>query len=92
MYGPLIVRTPAEDNKLIDYYDYDNYNIIISDWDHEMGIDKFLAHYHGYGDNKPPNLLINGLGRYHNNKDSQSIDKTKIMPLTTFNVKQVSYT
>lgn len=84
LFGNLIVRRTPKIDQLRNLYDYDEHVMIISDWDHEMGLTKFLGHYHSDGDNKPPNLIINGLGRFLN------YDKfLSNMPLATFNVKKV---
>lgn len=87
VFGPLIVRTPPKVNWHNDLYDIDKYIIQISDWTHELGIDKFLNHHHAGGDNKPPNILINGLGRFTVNRIENNI--SAIMPTAIFTVKQV---
>ncbi|XP_006611755.1 laccase-1-like [Apis dorsata] len=86
VFGPLIVRTPPKVNWHNDLYDIDKYIIQISDWTHELGIDKFLNHHHAGGDNKPPNILINGLGRFTVNRIENNI--SAIMPTAIFTVKQ----
>lgn len=87
LFGPMVVRRTPKRDQLRNLYDYDEHNVLISDWDHELGIDKFLAHYHGIGDNKPPNLLVNGLGRFIDlpKRNGQSA----VMPTAVFQVKQV---
>ncbi|KAL0106109.1 hypothetical protein PUN28_016084 [Cardiocondyla obscurior] len=84
VFGPLIVRVPPKIDWHKDLYDYDENTIVIADWIHELGLNKFLAHYHSDGDNKAPNLLINGLGRFtiKNGNETQTA-----MPVTTFVVK-----
>ncbi|XP_014230420.1 laccase-1-like [Trichogramma pretiosum] len=89
MFGPMIVRKQPKRDQLRNLYDHDEHHLIISDWDHELGLDKFLAHYHGMGDNKPPNLLVNGLGRFTKLADEKH-NRTALMPTATFRVKQGS--
>lgn len=86
VFGPLIVRTPPKANWHKDLYDIDEHIIQISDWTHELGIDKFLNHHYAGGDNKPPNILINGLGRFTINRNGNNI--SAIMPTAIFTVKQ----
>lgn len=86
VFGPLIVRVPPKMNWHQDLYDYDEHTLIVADWVHELGLTKFLAHYHADGHNKAPNLLVNGLGRFKN-KNKTSAD----MPIATFVVKPVSF-
>lgn len=87
VFGPLIVRTPPKVNWHKDLYDIDEHIIQISDWTHKLGIDKFLNHHYAGGDNKPPNILINGLGRFTINRNGNNI--SAIMPTAIFTVKQV---
>lgn len=90
MFGPMIVRRTPKRDQLRNLYDFDEHTMMISDWDHELGLDKFLAHYHGGRDNKPPNLLINGFGRFDAPDVKGEPGITTLMPTATFNVKQVS--
>ncbi|XP_025992935.1 laccase-1 isoform X1 [Solenopsis invicta] len=85
VFGPLIVRVPPKINWHMDLYDYDEHTIVVADWIHELGLTKFLAHYHADGHNKAPNLLVNGLGRFIaiENENKTLAD----MPITTFVVK-----
>ncbi|XP_046614059.1 laccase-1-like [Neodiprion virginianus] len=76
--GPLIVRVPPRLDPHFKYYDLIEHTMIVMDWDHKTGADKFLAHHHADGDNKPVNLLVNGLGRHNGVKT----------PLATFVVKE----
>lgn len=89
VFGPLIVRVPPKIDWHRDLYDYDEYTLVIADWIHELGITKFLAHYHADGHNKAPNLLINGLGRFTAIKNEN--ETLADMPLTTFVVKPVNF-
>ncbi|XP_011645340.1 laccase-1-like isoform X2 [Pogonomyrmex barbatus] len=85
VFGPLIVRVPPKVDWHKDLYDYDDHTLVIADWAHELGLTKFLAHYHSDGHNKAPNLLINGLGRFIAIKDEN--ETLADMPITTFTVK-----
>lgn len=87
MFGPLIVRRSPMREPLHNLYDYDEHNIIVSDWDHELGLQKFLAHYHNSGDNKPPSILINGMGRFEKRLQDEA-GTTFPLPLSTFVVKK----
>ncbi|XP_015589578.1 L-ascorbate oxidase isoform X2 [Cephus cinctus] len=86
MFGPLIIRVPPSKDHHKDLYDFDEHNMLIQDWGHLSSTEKFLAHHHSNGDNKSPNLLVNGLGRYLQLQDANGtvID----MPAATFLVKQ----
>ncbi|CAK9821202.1 LCC4 [Anthophora plagiata] len=86
VFGALIVRVPPKINWHYDLYDVDEHTILISDWTHELGIDKFLSHHYAGGDNKPPNLLINGFGRLPVHRDRNN-DTSALMPIATFIVK-----
>lgn len=83
----MIVRVPPEEDHHKDLYDEDKFHVIITDWEHSMGGDTFLNHYHKGGSNKPPNILINGLGRYERNNDVNGTSAK--VPVTTYTVKQV---
>ncbi|XP_033324267.2 uncharacterized protein LOC117219317 [Megalopta genalis] len=87
VFGPLIVRTPAIINWHKNLYDVDEHVLLILDWTHELGIDKFLSHHYAGGDNKPPNILINGLGRFTTGSNDKN-NASAAMPLATFVVKQ----
>ncbi|XP_076673352.1 uncharacterized protein LOC143371730 [Andrena cerasifolii] len=85
VFGPLIVRVPPRRNWHKDLYDVDQHTILILDWTHESGIDKFLNHYYAAGSNKPPNLLVNGLGRFTSVSNGNGASAT--MPIATFIVQ-----
>ncbi|XP_011688158.1 PREDICTED: laccase-1-like isoform X2 [Wasmannia auropunctata] len=85
VFGPLIVRVPPKIDWHKDLYDHDEYTLVIADWIHELGLSKFLSHYHSDGHNKAPNLLINGLGRFNTIEDEN--ETLADMPITTFVVK-----
>ncbi|KAJ8669742.1 hypothetical protein QAD02_001001 [Eretmocerus hayati] len=86
LFGPMVVKRSPKRNQLNGLYDKDEHIFLISDWDHEMGLDKFLGHYHASLDNKPPNILVNGLGRFEVRDEENS--QTEIMPTAVFTVKQ----
>ncbi|KAL5234168.1 hypothetical protein ACI65C_001578 [Semiaphis heraclei] len=79
-FGSFVVRSPKSRDVHRDMYDVDVHIITVTDWLHELGIRKFLAHYHGSGNNKPESILINGRGRY------KVFDGGYRTPLTQFNV------
>ncbi|KAK9884427.1 hypothetical protein WA026_007274 [Henosepilachna vigintioctopunctata] len=83
VFGSLIVKVPEEKDPHKDLYDFDldDHVIILIDWNHVMGIQKFTSHHHSDGDNKPANLLVNGIGRFIGN-DSE------LMPTERFKVKK----
>ncbi|KAK0094187.1 hypothetical protein PV326_011621 [Microctonus aethiopoides] len=97
VFGALIVKTSNEADPHYNLYDFDEHIMTINDWDHEIGMEKFLSHHHSNGDNKARNILVNGLGRYQeidlnddeinykNGSDNEIINK---MPLTIFSVNR----
>ncbi|XP_066583904.1 uncharacterized protein [Prorops nasuta] len=86
LFGPLIVRSPPGKDYHNDIYDIDEHTVLIFDWAHKMGTDMFLAHHHADGDNKAPNILINGLGRYKSITKENNV--TENIPYSTFLVKK----
>lgn len=89
MFGALIVRVPPKVDWHKDLYDYDEHTLVIADWIHELGVSNFLAHHHMDGPNKPPNILVNGLGRFATFSDKN--ETLADMPISTFVVKPVSF-
>ncbi|KAI7815129.1 laccase [Rhyzopertha dominica] len=87
-YGAFIVRIPEESDPHCDLYDYDlsSHSLIILDWTATSGMEKFLAHHHSNGNNKPSSILVNGLGRYEKfvNGDNDTI----YSPLARFYVQR----
>ena len=63
-FGPLIVRQYNNKNSLLNMYDYDleEHIISVNDWINETSISKFVNHHHNDGNNKPTSILINGKG------------------------------
>lgn len=84
------MRIPEESDPHCDLYDYDlsSHSLIILDWTATSGMEKFLAHHHSNGNNKPSSILVNGLGRYEKfvNVDNGTI----YSPLARFSVQRVS--
>ncbi|XP_013191002.1 uncharacterized protein LOC106135292 [Amyelois transitella] len=64
--GAFIVRKPKSQDPHGALYDYDRseHYMLVTDWIHELSVSMFTDHHHSKGDNKPPTLLINGLGRF----------------------------
>ncbi|XP_310270.3 uncharacterized protein LOC1271472 [Anopheles gambiae] len=75
-FGALIIRKDNDIQELLYDHDLSEHVITVQDWGHEQGVSLFASHHHSTGDNKPPNLLINGRGKYF-----QRFAKTT--PLTT---------
>lgn len=65
IYGALFVRQAraVEHNK--DTYDYDlpQHKMLLTDWLDRPVLDKFIAHHHSNGNNRPESILINGKGQ-----------------------------
>ncbi|XP_068624063.1 uncharacterized protein [Battus philenor] len=64
--GALIIRKPKSLDPHGRLYDFDRseHVMIVTDWIHELSVSMFTDHHHSIGDNKPPTLLINGVGRF----------------------------
>lgn len=73
-FGALIIRRPVTTDPHSKLYDFDMEEHVMSlnDWAHEPGVSMFSSHHHSMGDNKPPNLLINGKGRFYQRTELQS--------------------
>lgn len=78
LFGALIVRNPEEPHENLYDFDTSEHIMITNDWTHMPGNSVFTAHHHGRGSNKPPNILINGRGKYFGNMSAVSEQK---MPL-----------
>uniref|UniRef100_A0A182Q0P9 Uncharacterized protein n=1 Tax=Anopheles farauti TaxID=69004 RepID=A0A182Q0P9_9DIPT len=63
-FGALIIRKDNDIHNLLYDEDLSEHVMTVQDWGHEQGVSLFAAHHHSTGDNKPPNLLINGRGKY----------------------------
>lgn len=88
-FGSLIVRQSRLRDPHSGLYDYDlpEHVILISDWQKEMGLVKFVAHLHHGGDDISPSIIVNGKGRV--SKPRNQLKPNERMPLATFEVKQV---
>ncbi|ESO98873.1 hypothetical protein LOTGIDRAFT_158826 [Lottia gigantea] len=64
IFGALVIRERPSKEPHYHRYDYDlpEHTIIVNDWLEELTIQKFAAHHHDDGDNKPRSVLINGKG------------------------------
>ncbi|CAH1282323.1 unnamed protein product [Diabrotica balteata] len=89
-YGPLIVHVPEETDPHINLYDYDlsSHVMTIIDWVTQLGTEVLLAHLHNDGVNKPPTLLINGLGRYKQFDNQSETGEPFFMATARFTVEQ----
>ncbi|XP_045762877.1 laccase-4-like [Maniola jurtina] len=90
--GGFIIRKPKSQDPFGDMYDYDRseHVMIVTDWIHELSVGMFTDHHHSSGDNKPPTLLINGLGRFKifNETAKLTSNKPMYMQAARFNVEQ----
>lgn len=77
-YGPLIVRSPPVGEPFYNLYDVDQHTILLSDWMHELSLERFPGRYRRDIGQVPDNILINGLG--HTDKPDFKV------PLATFTV------
>lgn len=86
--GALIIRKPKSQEVHGHLYDYDrsDHVMIVTDWIHELSVAMFTDHHHAKGDNKPPTLLINALGRFKIFGNETS--RPKYMKAARFNVEQ----
>ncbi|XP_072946321.1 uncharacterized protein [Epargyreus clarus] len=85
--GALIIRKPKSQDPHGHLYDYDRseHVMIVTDWIHELSVGMFTDHHHSRGDNKPPTLLINGVGRFRIFNETV---KPMYMRAARFNVEQ----
>ncbi|XP_063243590.1 uncharacterized protein LOC134542927 [Bacillus rossius redtenbacheri] len=92
-FGGFVVRVPKSWDPHTALYDRDlpEHLVQILDWVPEMGVHKFVDHHHGLADNKPRNILVNGLGRNVSLpavlEDPWGVDDTS-QPTATFVVQQ----
>ncbi|XP_049881247.1 uncharacterized protein LOC126377517 isoform X2 [Pectinophora gossypiella] len=87
--GAMIIRRPKSQDPHGRMYDYDrsDHIMLVTDWIHELSVGMFTDHHHSSGDNKPPTLLINGVGRFKIFDNSTS-NKPLYMKTARFNVEQ----
>ncbi|XP_045506939.1 laccase-4-like isoform X1 [Colias croceus] len=88
--GAFVIRKPKSQDPHRDLYDYDrsDHVMLITDWIHELSVGMFTDHHHSLGDNKPPTLLINGVGRFRYFNDTNKAAKPMYMKTARFNVEQ----
>ena len=62
LFGHLVVRQPPSRDPHSALYDRDlpQHVLSLTDWLVEMTANRFAAHHHDDGDNKPASMLING--------------------------------
>ncbi|CAL1533176.1 unnamed protein product [Lymnaea stagnalis] len=87
LYGPFIIRRPPGREPHYHLYDYDlsEHVVVVTDWLAEMTVNRFAAHHHDDGDNKPELMLINGMGKYQEFKGDNGT--SYFTPRATFTVK-----
>ncbi|CAK9828077.1 Oxidoreductase OpS5 [Anthophora retusa] len=62
--GSLIVKDPPNKNPLLSLYDEDVHVIFLTDWMHELSIERFPGWYRHDVGQTAKNILINGLGNW----------------------------
>ncbi|KAK7867607.1 hypothetical protein R5R35_014805 [Gryllus longicercus] len=64
-FGSLVVRVPREADAHAALWDRDEraHTLLLLDWGASGGAERFLAHHHAGGPNKPTAILVNGRGR-----------------------------
>ncbi|XP_022087951.1 laccase-like isoform X2 [Acanthaster planci] len=65
VFGALVVRQPDPREQHRKLYDRDlpEHVVLLHDWLDRVTLDKFAAHHHDNGSNKPESVLVNGKGR-----------------------------
>ncbi|CRL02097.1 CLUMA_CG015286, isoform A [Clunio marinus] len=101
VYGAIIVRKAEELNENLYDYDLSDHILITIDWTHLPATSIFTSHHHSGGSNKPPNILINGRGKYFGNLSLAITNNDEMVPTTTesfeefettFNIENVEET
>lgn len=90
-FGALIIHVPRTQDPHRSLYDQDlsEHIIQVLDWDHKLGVEKFLAHHHANGNNKPLTLLVNGRGRFFEFEDIYFMTRNaSYSPTATFTVQK----
>ncbi|XP_026829391.1 laccase-2 [Ooceraea biroi] len=84
-YGSLIVRDPPSANPHYNLYDEDlpEHVIVISDWMHELSLERYPGRYRNNRGQDPDNYLINGRGNWTDPATGVSTN----VPLSMFIVK-----
>lgn len=72
VFGALIVRNGEEPHENLYDFDMSEHIMVTNDWTHLSATSIFTAHHHGKGSNKPPNILINGKGKYFGNMSAEN--------------------
>lgn len=88
LFGSLIIRQAPSRDPHSALYDYDlpEHVMMINDWLNEFTPNRFAAHHHDDGDNKPASMLINGMGAFE--KFTHPTTNTTIFtPYAEFTVK-----
>lgn len=62
-YGPLIIKAPPSEDPHLSLYDVDQHIIVLSDWMHELSLERFPGRYRHNLGQVADNILINGLGK-----------------------------
>lgn len=90
-FGALIIRRPVTSDPHSKLYDFDipEHIMSLNDWAHEPGVSMFSSHHHSSGDNKPPNLLINGKGRFYQRTELTSAASSTV-PTTPEVVEEIT--
>lgn len=80
-YGSLIVRDPPQLNPFYNLYDMDRpeHVIVISDWFHELSLERFPGRYRTNRGQIPVNFLINGRGNWTVRKISVRCKRGKVI-------------
>ncbi|XP_077987804.1 uncharacterized protein LOC144442357 [Glandiceps talaboti] len=88
IFGPMVIRQPAIDDPHSDLYDEDlsGHTVLMSDWLDQITMQKFAAHHHDNGDNKPEAMLINGKGKRAEFEDES--EAKYFTPREVFSVEQ----
>ncbi|ESO96136.1 hypothetical protein LOTGIDRAFT_231844 [Lottia gigantea] len=89
VYGNLVVRQPPKSDVHWSLYDHDlpEHTMVVNDWLNQLTIDRFAAHHHNDGDNKPRLMLINGRNNYKEFKYDDTPDQIFKTPNEVFKVK-----
>ncbi|XP_071856607.1 uncharacterized protein [Bombus fervidus] len=83
-YGPLIIQDPPSKNPHRDLYDKDEIIIFLSDWMHELSLERYPGWVRHNPGQLPENILINGLGNYTDPVTGQTTNGS----LTEYTVKK----
>lgn len=90
VFGSLIVRRQNEPNENLYDFDMSEHLMITNDWTHVPATTIFTAHHHSSGDNKPPNILINGRGKYFGDLKNAKLNQPVSASSTTSSSSSLS--